>query len=391
MNGITDMTALSVQNRELKEAVRRLAAELAAEEAGVWGLRRAEIALWRDYRSTGGERRTDEILEQSEAVLQSRLPLMLAEMEKLDSADEERETIRAAAHAAAASVERSQQSFVTAEEEIARRSVSGPEIAALDEQERKLRTILKKNAGWRDELAPIVEERLAAYDSDPLFAYLLSRGFGTEKYTARWPLTRLDAVLARWAGYRAAKENRDKVAGYAEGYASDVARAERALAAIEPKRRAAVARIKSELEPVREALARALISTSSVVDRFAACTARKAAAVEKLRDFAAGRDKAYEMITEAVVMVTSRERAAAALRADRPDSVGPGSEIAGRVDALLRQRMEAARRADGVRRNFTGLLDRLEAVQKALDKAAAGDVDPQEMEFLLASNEVELA
>jgi hypothetical protein len=388
---IKNMSALSGQNDELKSAVRRVAAELASEEEIVWGLRRAEISLWQEHAASARTKATDELVGQSEALLAARLPLMLAEVARLDAADVERDVLRGAADRATEIVRERRERFEGMEDDIAKRIVSGPEIVALAEHERKLETMLAKSAGWREELSPLVEERLAAYDADPVFSYLRGRGFGTESYSARWPLSRIDAVVARWSGFVAAAQNRDKVAAYVDGYASNVANAERALVAIEPRRKATVASIKSELEPVREELARALISTSTSIDRFAACTARKALAISKLRDFAAGRDKAHEMATEAVVMATARERAAAALRAEDPSKVGPGSQIAKRVEENVRNRLESARRADGVRRNFIGLLDRLEAVQAALDKAASGEIDPQEFEFLLAANEVELA
>jgi hypothetical protein len=316
---------------------------------------------------------------------------MLAEVARLDGADAEREALRAAANQAIETVRDRRERFESVEDDVTRRAASGSEIAALAEHEHKLISMLAKSADWREDLSPLVEKRLAAYDADPVFSYLHGRGFGSEEYAARWPLSRLDAVVARWSGFMTARETREKVAAYVEGYASNVASAERALAAVEPRRRAIVARIKSELEPAREALAQALISTSDVVDRFAASTARKAQAVSKLRDFAAGRDKAYQIATEVVVMATARERASAALRSEDPSNVGPASQIARRVEENVRRRLESARRSDGVRRNLLGLLDRLEAVQAALDKAASGEIDPQEFEFLLASNEVELA
>jgi hypothetical protein len=388
---ITNMSALSGQNDQLKAAVRRVATELAAEEDIVWGLRRAEISLWQEHAASARTQGIDELVGQSEALLAARLPLMLAEIARLDAADVERDTLRAAADRATETVRDRRERFESMEDDVAKRIVSGPEIAVLAEHERKLKAMIATSAGWRDELSPLVDARLVAYDADPVFSYLRDRGFGTGSYAARWPLSRIDALVAKWSGFIAAAQARDMVAGYVESYASHVANAERALAAVEPRRQAMIARIKSELEPVRETLALALISTSDVVDRFASCTARKALAVSRLRDFAAGRDKAYEMATEAVVMATARERASAALRSEDPSNVGPASQIAKRVEENVRRRLESGRRADGVRRNLLGLLDRLEAVQAALDKAASGEIDPQELEFLLASNEVELA
>lgn len=381
---------LALQNQEIKDAVRRLCRELAEEESLVWKLRCDEIDLWRRHESRAVIP-DDEVVARATSVLETRLPLMLAEVAKLDEADREREALRSAATAAAERVADMQSTFRDAEDEIARRIVSGDEVTKLERQERKLRSMLAKSDGWREELSPVVASRLAAYDADPIFSYLRSRDFGRDGYRARWPVSRLDAVLARWSGYDAARAALDTTLSYEETYASNVASVERAIQEIGPRRQSVVARIKAELETVREDLAQALIETSGVTERFAACTARKAVSISKLREFAAGRDKAYSIAADALVMVTARERAAAAMRSSDPSAVGPGSSVAVEVDANVRQRLATGRRVDGIRRNLSGLLDRLDAVQSVLDAAASGDIDQQEYEFLLASNEVELA
>lgn len=386
-----NITALSGQNEELKAAVMRVVSELAKEEAAVWNLRRAEIRLWQEHGASVPPSETDALVDQCDALLSARLPLMLAEIDALHAADTERGSLRIAADKAAAEVARRQADFALMEDDIRKRITSGPEVSALSERERKLAAMAERSQGWREALEPLVSDRLAAYDGDKIFSYLRDRAFGTEAYKARWPMSRFDAVVANWAGYASSAAEREKVASYVEEYASKVDGVHRSLADIEPRRRSTIASIKAELEPVREALAHALISTSDVVDRFASSTARKAQAIAKLRSFAAGKDRGYEMAAEAVIMATARVRAAAALRSEDAKALGPNSKISKSLEDNVARRLASARRADAVRRNLLGLLDRLEDVQKALDKAVSGEMDPREIEFMLASNEVELA
>jgi len=110
-----------------------------------------------------------------------------------------------------------------------RDAVAALERAAerLDEAEAVTQARLAADAGYRelrdaaeaaervaihaDEKATLAEEELAAkgaaYDADPLFAYLWRRGYGTTAYRA-WPLTRwLDGHVARLIAYPRARQN----------------------------------------------------------------------------------------------------------------------------------------------------------------------------------------
>lgn len=138
---------------------------------------------------------------------------------------ERREGLKVAVQGELADAEAAQ----TRRAEARRAAVEALELAAdrLDAAEAATQARLSQDAGYlelraaaeaaeriavhADEKATLAEEELAAkgaaYDADPLFAYLWRRGYGTTAYRA-WPPTRwLDGRVARLIGYERARRN----------------------------------------------------------------------------------------------------------------------------------------------------------------------------------------
>jgi hypothetical protein len=87
------------------------------------------------------------------------------------------------------------------------------------------------------------------------------------------------------------------------------------------------------------------------------------------------------MVTEAIVALLARERAAAALRAS--DSVVKATAV--EVDGLVKSRIAVAKEADALRRKAMDLLNHLADLQNLLDDAARRTVGLERFEFAVVS------
>jgi hypothetical protein len=153
------------------------------------------------------------------------------------------------------------------------------------------------------------------------------------------------------------------------------------LARLGPARQSAVRTIKDSLDPEREILADALNSAASVVDQFEDTRAAKAAAFKRVEESLAGTDAETKMVTEAIVALLARERAAAALRAS--DSVVKATAV--EVDGLVKSRIAVAKETDALRRKAMDLLQHLADIQNLLDDAAKRTVGAERFEFAVVS------
>ncbi|MFU8889725.1 MAG: hypothetical protein ACNA8N_14110, partial [Trueperaceae bacterium] len=158
-----------------------------------------------------------------------------------------------------------------------------------------------------DEKATLAEEERAAkgaaYDGDPLFAYLWRRGYGTTTYRG-WPLTRwLDGRVARLIGFEQARRNYHRLQELPvrlREHADRVgAAADEALAAL--AERDADEREADGVLPLADAVEAArvhLLELDAEIERSAAAVA---AVDERLAAFARGEDPLY---LEAVALLT---------------------------------------------------------------------------------------
>ncbi len=141
------------------------------------------------------------------ALLERREALRTAVEGELAEAGADRARRAEARREAVEALERAAERLDEAEAATQARLAKDPGYVAL----REAAAAAERIAVHADEKATTAEEELAAkgaaYDADPLFAYLWRRGYGTAAYRG-WPLTRwLDGRVARLIGYEGSRRN----------------------------------------------------------------------------------------------------------------------------------------------------------------------------------------
>ncbi|MNU51235.1 hypothetical protein D3C71_402230 [compost metagenome] len=366
---------------QLRKALEGAVTKLSASELELWTLRLREVSLWQSAEPASPNARAEKIWEQVLLVLERRDSAITAALARIRTIDDAYDAVGRRSVNSDATVAAARKRFDEAEAEVARRTVEDPSIVAIDREEERLLRIKALNSNWQEDLDKLIAEREDAYRNDPVFSYLEGRGFGTEDYHARWPISALDAKLAAWSQYAAERANLEAVRAYPGEYAKTMERLEASLARITPARQTAVRRIKDSLDPEREILARALNSAAAVVDQFEDTRAAKTAAFKRIDESLAGNDAETKMVTEAVVALLARERAAAALRASEKVAKATAAD----VDALVKSRIAIAKETDILRRKAVELLHHLADIQKLLDEAASRNVGPERFEFAVVS------
>lgn len=366
---------------QLRKALEAAVTKLSESELELWSLRLKEVALWQSAEPASPDARAEKIWEQVLQVLERRDSAVTAALARIRTIDDAYDAVGRRSVASDATVEAARLRFDEAEAEVERRTVADPSIVSIDKEEQRLLRIKSLNGNWRDDLDKLLAEREEAYRSDPVFTYLESRGFGTDDYRARWPISALDAKLAGWSQYAAERANLEAIRAYPGEYAKTMEKLEASLARIGPARQAAIRRIKDSLDPEREILADALNSAAAVVDQFEDTKTAKSAAFKRIEECLAGTDAETRMVTEAVVALLARERAAAALRTSEKVARATAAE----VDGLIKNRIAIAKETDALRRKAQELLHHLADIQKLLDEAASRNVGPERFEFAVVS------
>lgn len=366
---------------QLRKALEAAVTKLSESELELWSLRLKEVALWQSAEPASPDARAEKIWEQVLQVLERRDSAVTAALARIRTIDDAYDAVGRRSVASDATVEAARLRFDEAEAEVERRTVADPSIVSIDKEEQRLLRIKSLNGNWRDDLDKLLAEREEAYRSDPVFTYLESRGFGTDDYRARWPISALDAKLAGWSQYAAERANLEAIRAYPGEYAKTMEKLEASLARIGPARQAAIRRIKDSLDPEREILADALNSAAAVVDQFEDTKTAKSAAFKRIEECLAGTDAETRMVTEAVVALLARERAAAALRTSEKVARATAAE----VDGLVKNRIAIAKETDALRRKAQELLHHLADIQKLLDEAASRNVGPERFEFAVVS------
>jgi hypothetical protein len=361
---------------KLRKALEAAVTKLSSSEAELWSLRMEEVAAWQSAEPPSPDARAATIGEQVLQVLDRRDRAITAALARIRTIDDAYEAVGRQATSSDATVTAARRRFEEAEAEVERRLNEDPSIVAIQKEELRLERIKALNSNWRHELGELVAEREGAYRNDPVFAYLEGRGFGTDEYRARWPISFLDSKLAGWSNYREERVNLMAARAYPEEYAQTMEKLEASLARIGPARQAAIRNIKSSLDRERLILADALNSAAAVVGRFEDVRSSKTTAFKRIEESITGGDPETMMVTEAVVALLARERAAAALRAS--ESVVKATAV--EVDGLVRRRIAVAREADSLRRAALGLLNDLADVQNLLDEAASATVGSERFE-----------
>jgi len=222
-----------------------------------------------------------------------------------------------------------------------------------------------------DEKATLAEQERAAkgaaYDADPLFAYLWRRGYGTAAYRA-WPLVRwLDGKVARLIGFEAARRNYQRLQElplrlreHADRVGAQADAALSALAARDAAEREAdgVAALEAEHERARARLAAA-------DERLEADAQALQAVQQRIETYARGDDPRYlqavAALAEALGQVPLRTLAREAIATPFPED----DRIVARLLELDRQREAQAatltelREAAAGHRNRTTDLERV--------------------------------
>ncbi|MBW6456301.1 MAG: hypothetical protein K0A98_10475 [Trueperaceae bacterium] len=236
-------------------------------------------------------------------LLERRVSLRTAVEGELADAEAERVSRASARRDAVATLERAVERLDEAEAATQARLAEDPGYLAL----REAAEAAERVAVHADEKATLAEEERAAkgaaYDGDPLFAYLWRRGYGTTTYRG-WPLTRwLDGRVARLIGFEQARRNYHRLQELPvrlREHADRVgAAADEALAAL--AERDADEREADGVLPLADAVEAArvhLLELDAEIERSAAAVA----AVEgRLAAFARGEDPLY---LEAVALLT---------------------------------------------------------------------------------------
>ena len=159
-------------------------------------------------------RAAGEAAERLEAADRRVLDALERRQQEIQVLEREREALAARAYELAVERERDAEALERAAEAVDEAEAATQQRLAADPGYVSLRDAAEQAervAVHADEKATLAEQELAAkgaaYDADPLFAYLWRRGFGTTAYRA-WPLTRwLDGKVARLIGFEAARRN----------------------------------------------------------------------------------------------------------------------------------------------------------------------------------------
>jgi hypothetical protein len=372
---------------QLRKALEAEVTKLSTSERELWSLRLQEVAVWQSTGPASPDTRAEKIREQVLLVLDRRDSAITAALARIRTIDDAYNAVGRRSVNSDATVAAARQRFDAAEAEVERRTVEDPSVVAIDREEQRLLRIKALNGNWREDLDELLAEREEGYRNDPVFAYLEGRGFGTEEYRARWPISALDAKLAVWSQYEAERGNLEAARAYPVEYAKTMEKLEAALQRIGPARQAAVRSIKDSLDPEREILADALNSAAAVIDQFEDTRAAKTAAFKRIEESLAGTDSETKMVTEAVVALLARERAAAALRAS--DYAVKATAV--EVDDLVKRRIAVAKETDALRRKALELLLHLSDIQNLLDEAARRTVGTERFEFAVVSAGAALA
>jgi hypothetical protein len=372
---------------QLRTALEETVRELSRSDRELWAMRLREVSIWQEVKPASSDPRATKIREQIPQILDRRDAAIAEALGRIRSIDEDYKALGDAFRQGEKSVAAQRKRFAAADEEVARRLVEDPSIVSLDKEEQRLRRLIDLNANWPAEVDELVGKRAATYEGDPVFAYLNSRGFGTDAYSAKWPLSYLDGKLAQWSNYEAEHANLEAVLAYLDEYGRSMEKLAVSVEKLAPSRKAAIRQIKDSLDPEREKLADVLNGAASVSGRFNEAKGGKAKAFKRVGDSISGGDAETRLITEAVVTLIAREHAAAKFRATDA-MLAPASAA---VDALLRQRIAASRDTDALRNKAKEILDSLSEIQSLLDEAAGREVSSEHFEFAVASAGVALA
>ncbi|NTF17683.1 hypothetical protein G6L37_04670 [Agrobacterium rubi] len=364
---------------ELRVALKELITRLTESEKSLWSLRLQEVGIWKSVHPAESDARSAKIHEQILLVLDRREGAVNRALDQIASIDETYGSLKGQSEKADAAVAAARERFRKAEAEVDRRVVHDPSIVALDREEARLLRISDLNASWNTELDELVAARVSEFRADRVFAYLDDKGYGTEGYSAGWLTRRLDNLIAGWISFSDASANLESVLAYPDEYAATMRRLKTSIDRIPSQRQLLIRQIKNSLDPEREVLADTLNDAAGVVARFDEAKAAKASAVSRISHCIGGADEETVMVTEAVVALLARERAAAALRADESHLRKAAME----VDELLKRRIIASRATDDLRREAADMLSLVTDIQKLLDDDAEREVGADRFEFAI--------
>ena len=340
--------------------------DLLACEGNLWDLRVREVASWNAISPAGSSGQIAEVAPLVEQVLDRRRERVRGLLHVIVGTGSALEDARAASVEATKALDMERKRFASAEAKAASALSKDPRFAALDAQKLALADAVSANRNWEGYVMPATEARLAEFENDPVFRYLLSRNFGTKDYRAGLLRRLLDVTVARWAGFDRQLAAYDAVRAYPEEHAARAAAAaEEAaveLAKIEPRRKALRESIRRGLDGYRTKLADALNAAAEADEGVDRVGRQVSAARAGLRSAVSGQDEETRMITEAIVTMLAKARAAAADA--EPEAL---ALMAGKSEHYMKARLSIARAADEMRVRAISLLEGLDGGPASAD------------------------
>lgn len=354
---------LSFHRAGLQEEVLKAASSLLAVNRRLDSMRLEEAMAWARYAGGDpGRTRLQEGMKEAKAVAEARHARMESVIGKARAADEEAAALRPRLSAAAERLAAARAGFEAAEKAALERAEADPETALLRHAAETVRQHKARIEGWTEEAFARSRPLLESFDSDPAFAYLHGRGYGTASYKAG-PVARvLDRWLAKKALYEEAAKRRARVAGYLEESGVWLAKCNRMLREIDARLQAVADRAMADADGPRSRLAEALNEENAASLKLTTLDDERREALMTVIDMALGRDSECQVLTERLVGLIARERAEATMRAAASPE-GPDRQEDAEIDRIVRERVSLSMEADGLRMNIAIAAARLKALE----------------------------
>jgi chromosome segregation ATPase len=366
------LSRLHAQEGELDVALQSATAE--AER-----LRRDRLDAFKELaRVKLGELEGGRLVEGLDAAERRAMQILSERRERLAEVTRRREEVIAGLHKAEAARDAAAQAVeqaLSAVEEL-REAVEGgvqesaewrAAKAAFDEADGIAGEAEKKAAGSEEELGA----KQQPYDSDPLFAYLWERGYGTSRYSASPPVRWIDGMMARFIGFAGARANYAMLIEIPRRLREHAGRQrtkaeERKRALFEIERRALVAAgIESreqELAAARERLAAAEAAFTEGRDRLREIDKERGSLLRE------GQDPAYEQALSTIAGADAQDDIATLYGEARRTATPADEAIVRRIEAIDEKIARTETEIAGLRRSAQELARRRMEVESARDR-----------------------
>lgn len=355
--------ALGFHAAAMRDAAVKAGERLLAADLNLQLLRAAEAAAWtrRGKRATrnGDERLLDAVRKK---VGEAHRPVREA-LEAVTQCDGEILGLAATLAGASENLRRAQSAFERERAGIEATAKESPRAVAMDSRAEAYERRAAEAALWAESCQEDCERVVSGFERDPVFAYLVHRGYGPDGGRRSWfPFNVFDRILAK-----AAKHD-EVLASYmaARNYPVDAARwsqeclvaAREARSAAEDERES----IRLTLGEARGRLAAHLNRHSEVDGRIVELSARRREAMSTLAAVANGGDAHWKALSDRFSSVLAKSKGAALAR---PVSLAKADLDLqdGVIDRIAVQRKRLASASDSMR----AVLGRCAATERTLE------------------------